>query len=62
MNGNQYSTNNLITISELLLYFNYNSIPFIVEYNNCICYEKDWSNITIEPFDKLEIVTIVGGG
>jgi len=62
VNGNTYCTNKLITISDLLKYFRYESGLFIIEFNNSISHEKDWSNIKINESDKIEIITIVGGG
>lgn len=62
LNGNKYATNTSITISDLLKYFNYNSNLFIIEYNNYICHEKNWSTTIINPSDKIEVITIVGGG
>ncbi len=62
LNGNKYSTNTSITISDLLKYFNYNSTLFIIEYNNYICHEKKWSTTIIKSSDKIEVITIVGGG
>ena len=62
LNGNKYSTNTSITISDLLKYFNYNSTLFIIEYNNYICHEKNWSTTFIKSSDKIEVITIVGGG
>jgi thiamine biosynthesis protein ThiS len=64
LNGQKYFTNseNKITIVELLDYFNYNMSLLVLEYNNLICNKKDWNNILITNNDKIEIVTIVGGG
>lgn len=62
VNGNKYSTNNSITISDLLIYLDYNSSLFIVEHNNCICSEKNWASTFIKPLDNIELITIVGGG
>lgn len=63
-NGQEYSTNHKLTLFELTKYFNYdNNISlFVVEYNNIICNKKNWNNIFITNNDKIEIVTIVGGG
>jgi thiamine biosynthesis protein ThiS len=34
----------------------------VIEYNNVICNKKNWDKIFITNDDKIEIVTIVGGG
>jgi thiamine biosynthesis protein ThiS len=62
LNGQQYSTNHNLTILELIEYFNYDTSLFVLEYNNQICNKKNWSNVFISMNDKLEIITIVGGG
>lgn len=62
LNGQQYKTNYNLTILELIEYFNFNTSLFVLEYNNQICNKKNWSNLFINSNDKIEIVTIVGGG
>ena len=61
-NGQEYYTQHDINLFELITYFNYNMSLLVLEYNNLICNKKDWSNIFITNNDKIEIVTIVGGG
>ena len=62
LNGEEYSTDHELTILELIKYFNYNTSLLVLEYNNQISNKKNWSNILINNNDKIEIVTIVGGG
>ncbi len=64
LNGQQYYLNNQqkITLLELITYFNYNTSLLVLEYNNLICKKKNWHNTVITSNDKIEIVTIVGGG
>ena len=50
------------TLLDLINYFNYNTSLLVLEYNNSICNKKNWNKISIENNDKIEIVTIVGGG
>ena len=61
-NGQKYSTVASMTIRDLLNYFNCKSILFIIEYNNYICSQKKWDKIEIIDNDKIELITIVGGG
>ena len=62
-NGEKYSSSNLkFTILDLINYFNYNSTLLVVEYNNNIVVKKNWNKIIITNDDKIEILTIVGGG
>ena len=62
LNGQKYFTEDDLTISEVINYFNYNTSLLVLEYNNLICTKKNWDKIAIENKDKIEIVTIVGGG
>jgi sulfur carrier protein len=61
-NGNEYYTRKSITLEDLLNYFDYNSLIFVVEYNQFICNKKKWNEIKIQHNDTIEIITIVGGG
>jgi thiamine biosynthesis protein ThiS len=62
LNGEEYCTSEVINLLDLLSYFNYNSSLLVLEYNNFICNKKNWNAIFINDKDKIEIVTIVGGG
>lgn len=61
-NGEQYFTKEDFTIFELLEYFNFGKSIYILEYNGLICHETKWKKICIESNDKIEFLTIVGGG
>jgi len=62
LNGKKYYINKKINIKNIINYFNYNSSIFIIEYNNLICNKKNWSKKIIKNNDKIEIISIVGGG
>ena len=62
LNGQEYYTQYNLTISDLVNYFNYNNSLLVLEYNNFICNKKKWHERFIMNNDKIEIVTIVGGG
>ena len=62
LNGQKYTIKDEITISDLIKYFNYNDSLLVLEYNNSICNKINWQYTYIENNDKIEIVTIVGGG
>ena len=62
LNGDKYYIENKITLLELINYFNYNTSLLVLEYNNSICNKKNWNKTYIRANDKIEIVTIVGGG
>ena len=61
-NGDEYYIQSEVTILDLIQYFNYNESLIILEYNNVICNKKNWKYQTIKNKDKIEILTIVGGG
>ncbi len=62
LNGQIYQTSMNITIEQILDYFNYQHEIFVIEYNNEISNKSNWKNITISNNDRIEIITIVGGG
>ena len=62
LNGEKYFVKQEITLLELINYFNYNASLLVLEYNNLICNKKNWDKIYLNSNDKIEIVTIVGGG
>lgn len=62
LNGNRYSTEGEITLLDLVIYFNYNQSILVLEYNNLICNKNHWQSNYIQNNDKIEMVTIVGGG
>jgi sulfur carrier protein len=62
LNGHPYYTEYEFTLFELINYFNYNTSLLVLEYNNLICDKKDWNKIVLKNNDRIELVTIVGGG
>lgn len=62
LNGQKYYTDKNLTLYEILLYFDYNHSVLVLEYNNLICKQSYWTKTFVSNFDRIEIVTIVGGG
>lgn len=62
LNGKKYYTKQTINLFDLINYFDYDNSLLVLEYNNLICNKKNWKTISIHNQDKIEIVTIVGGG
>jgi thiamine biosynthesis protein ThiS len=62
LNGHKFSTNRDLTIYDVIKYFSYHTSLLVLEYNNLICNKKNWNKISIQNNDKIEIITIVGGG
>ena len=50
------------TLTEALNQLGYNSGTIIVELNNLIVNNESWQENKVKDGDKLEIVSIVGGG
>lgn len=62
LNGEIYCTKQEVNLFDLLVYFNYNNTLLVLEYNKTICNKTNWNFIFLQDQDKIEIVTIVGGG
>ena len=62
LNGQSYYTNKDITLLDLITYFNYKDSLLVLELNKLICNKDKWQTLFINDHDKIEIVTIVGGG
>jgi sulfur carrier protein len=62
LNGQKFAIKNDLTILDVTQYFHYNTSLLVLEYNNLIFHKKNWSKTFIQNNDKIEIVTIVGGG
>jgi sulfur carrier protein len=62
LNGEIYYTKQEINLFDLLVYFNYNNTLLVLEYNKTICNKTNWNSIFLQDQDKIEVVTIVGGG
>lgn len=62
LNGETYVICQNISIFDLLIYFNYNNSLLVLEYNGLICEKNKWKTTFLQHTDKIEIVTIVGGG
>ncbi len=62
LNGEEFFSSKRLTLFDIITYFKYNSAILVLEYNNFICPRENWNNIWINHKDKIEIVTIVGGG
>ena len=62
LNGQEYNTEGNFTLLDLLNYFNYNLNLLVIEHNNSIRKKQNWEQIFINNNDRIEVVTIVGGG
>ena len=65
VNGEEKLINNSnkeYTLTEILSQLGYKSNTIIVELNNLIVNYESWQDNRVKDGDKLEIVSIVGGG
>ena len=62
LNGHKYYIDGELTILNLVKYFDYNTSLLVLEHNHFICNKDKWNITFIQNNDKIEIVTIVGGG
>ena len=62
LNGEISTTETNITLLDVLTYFDYNDSLLVLEYNNFICEKTKWNTTFLKHSDKIEIVSIVGGG
>ena len=56
------NSNKEFTLNEALSHLGYNGNTIIVELNNLIVNNESWHENKVKDGDKLEIVSIVGGG
>ncbi|GAX37813.1 sulfur carrier protein ThiS [Nodularia sp. NIES-3585] len=62
VNGETRSCLSQTPLPDLLEQLGFNPRLIAVEYNGEILHRQFWSQTQIQPSDRLEIVTIVGGG
>lgn len=62
LNGQFYYTKQNLTLFDIVIYFNYNHDLLVLELNNLVCNKNKWHQTFIVNQDKLEIVSIAGGG
>nr|YP_009392146.1 thiamin biosynthesis protein S [Periphykon beckeri]ARW60494.1 thiamin biosynthesis protein S [Periphykon beckeri] len=62
INGDPFNCNSLMSLSDVLVYLDINLNNVIVEYNNDIVSKLNFSCLLFKPNDRIEIISIVGGG
>lgn len=62
VNGNPYTCSSQIRLLDLLEQLELNPRLIAVEYNGEILHRQFWTTTAVQAGDRLEIVTIVGGG
>lgn len=62
INGEPFHCMHSMSIHAIISYLDLDTEFSLIEYNNEIIQEDQWRQIILQPQDKLEIITIVGGG
>ncbi len=62
VNGEEHSLTNSVTLPEFLSQIDFNPRLIAIEYNGEILHRQYWNETRLKNGDRLEIVTIVGGG
>lgn len=62
LNGKEYRTNGIATISELLRELKQEPERVVVELNSAIIPKEQYQSVRLTDGDKVEIVRLVGGG
>ena len=62
INGVNYTFTCHFTIDSLLRYLGFNTKLIVIDYNGTILQTELWSDTELKNYDKLEILTVAGGG
>lgn len=62
VNGEAFTCNEAASLQELLELLGFNPRLVAVEYNGEILHRQFWTETKMQAGDRLEVVTIVGGG
>lgn len=62
VNGEAFSCTSPIFLGQLLEYLDFNMQTIIVEHNSKIINRHELNSVQLQREDKIEVVTIVGGG
>ena len=62
LNGRPFNCVSNLSLQNLLVYLNFDLSLVIVEYNDEIVHSSSFSKINVMSGDKIEVLTMVGGG
>ncbi|MEN9217798.1 MAG: sulfur carrier protein ThiS [Gloeomargarita sp. DG02_4_bins_56] len=62
LNGETHPYRPELSVAALLQELGWQSKPVVIEYNGEILHRPYWEHTPVQPGDKIEVVTIVGGG
>lgn len=62
INGQAFNCDINMSLKDMLIYLDFNINNIIVEYNKEILVNSSFHEIFLQNNDKVEVITIVGGG
>jgi sulfur carrier protein len=62
INGENQQFPAAIRVSEMLTALKLEPKLLVIEYNGDILHRQEWEKTALQPGDRFEIVTVVGGG
>jgi sulfur carrier protein len=62
INGKKYKFQPPLNIFELITYLGFNINVIVIDYNTTILAKEDWKYTNLKNGDRIEILTIAGGG
>nr|QCI07787.1 Thiamin biosynthesis protein S [Pleonosporium borreri] len=62
INGQAFNYHHGMSLQEILVYLNFNLSNIIVEHNKEVITSNDFNNLFLSNLDRIEVITIVGGG
>jgi sulfur carrier protein len=62
INGEKYKSKVVFTVLSLLEYLGFNNNLIVVDYNGVILQKEFWCKTILNTNDRLEILTVAGGG
>lgn len=62
INGALYQCTNSFTIFSLLSYLGFNTNLIVIDYNGVILPKESWNRTGLNTNDRIEILTLAGGG
>nr|AYR06181.1 thiamine biosynthesis protein S [Renouxia sp.] len=62
LNGEPFNCLSTMSLKDMLIYLDFELDSSVIEYNSQIIQQNDLSHVLLNPGDKVEVVTIAGGG
>nr|YP_009511754.1 Thiamine biosynthesis protein [Melanthalia intermedia]AXI97631.1 Thiamine biosynthesis protein [Melanthalia intermedia] len=62
VNGQAFNCTRCMSLKDLLIYMEFDLNLVIIEYNKKVIHYNNFDHIFFKPQDKVEVITIAGGG